>query len=151
MENKDFRVKLDRIELIDFQLNRKPLESSTEVFDFDITIQTKILSKREILIQVVNVTLKDKADGEKIFATISVMVGFLVENLVEALKFNEADGSFKMPIEIDSTIKSIAVSTVRGILFGLLRGTYLHDAILPIIPIPFPETKENMQSIVGGK
>jgi len=38
-----------------------------------------------------------------------------------------------LPSEFITTINSLSLSTSRGILFMLFRGTFLHSAILPII------------------
>lgn len=45
------------------------------------------------------------------------------------------DGKLNVPLDIEVLLKGTALSTTRGILFSELRGTYLHDAIFPLIDI----------------
>ena len=39
----------------------------------------------------------------------------------------------ELPTDIIVTINSISISTIRGIMFSTFKGTYLHNAFLPII------------------
>lgn len=40
-----------------------------------------------------------------------------------------------LPAEVVLEINAIAVNTTRGMLFSLFRGTYLHQAIMPVIDL----------------
>jgi hypothetical protein len=39
----------------------------------------------------------------------------------------------KLPEEFLTTINSISISTVRGVMFSQFKGTFLHNAILPVV------------------
>lgn len=39
----------------------------------------------------------------------------------------------KLPKKAFDTLNDIAISTVRGLMFSSFRGTFLHNAILPIV------------------
>jgi hypothetical protein len=39
----------------------------------------------------------------------------------------------KLPSDIIIAMNSISISTIRGIMFSTFKGTYLHNAFLPVI------------------
>jgi len=47
----------------------------------------------------------------------------------------KGDGGYVIPHELNVAINRISLSTSRGILFSELRGYYLQDMILPLLPI----------------
>ena len=48
--------------------------------------------------------------------------------------------SISEPLDIFiSTLNSISISTTRGMMFSAFRGTFLHNAILPLIDPAFKE------------
>ena len=42
-------------------------------------------------------------------------------------------GVYNFPQEFMVAINSISISTLRGIMFSLFRGTFLHKAVLPVV------------------
>ena len=48
------------------------------------------------------------------------------------------DNNFDIPVDLEIMLKSVSISTARGVVFSELRGTYLHGAILPLIDIATP-------------
>ena len=55
--------------------------------------------------------------------------GFEFENLASFV----VDKEVKLPSDIIIAINSISISTIRGIMFSTFKGTYLHNAFLPVI------------------
>lgn len=47
--------------------------------------------------------------------------------------FNDEKQRFELPEDIIQSLNSISVSTTRGLMFAYFRGTFLHNALLPII------------------
>ena len=63
--------------------------------------------------------------------SIKVSCVYYIDNLTE---FKSTDNKqFDFPNDFISTVNSISISTARGIMFSQLKGTFLHNAILPIL------------------
>ena len=51
----------------------------------------------------------------------------------ELKKFMTEDKKFNLSDSFILTINSVAISTTRGLMFSSFKGTFLHEAILPLI------------------
>ena len=56
---------------------------------------------------------------------------------------NEENNSISLPEGMVVTLNSISISTVRGVMYGVFRGTFLDGAILPVVD-PTGEKKETI-------
>lgn len=129
MENHNISFKIDTIELLDYSLSGKDKNIPNEaVFNFDINIEHRFDIKKERFVVITN--YKIWIEGiENAIGSASISCIFNV------LKLNEYfDGNnINLPDDFITTINSLSLSTSRGVLFMLFRGTFLHSAILPII------------------
>jgi hypothetical protein len=57
---------------------------------------------------------------------------FVIENFEEIVVKNQFN-KLEVPENVIDTLNSISISTIRGLMFGAFKGTFLHHAILPII------------------
>lgn len=129
MENNNISFKIDTIELLDYSLSGKDKEIPPEaVFNFDINIEHRfdIQNNRIIVISNFMIFIEGK-EGDVGRASISC-----IYNILEMGEYIDGN-DITIPSEFITTINSLSLSTSRGILFMLFRGTFLHSAILPII------------------
>lgn len=129
MDNNNISFKIDAIELLDYSLSGKDKEIPNEaVFNFDINIEHRfdILNNRIIAISNFKIFIEG-IEGDVGRASISCIF-----NILEMSKYIDGN-DITIPGEFITTINSLSLSTSRGILFMLFRGTFLHSAILPII------------------
>ena len=68
-------------------------------------------------------------DNAFILGKLSSSLIFEFENLASFV----VDKEVKLPSDIIIAINSISISTIRGIMFSTFKGTYLHNAFLPVI------------------
>lgn len=129
MGNNNISFKIDTIELLDYSLSGKDKNIPAEaVFNFDINIEHRFDVKNNLIIAVTNYRIWIEEIQDAVgSASISC-----VYNIMEMNKYVEGK-DIKLPSEFITTINSLSLSTSRGILFMLFRGTFLHNAILPII------------------
>ena len=66
---------------------------------------------------------------------------FEVENFADFI--NEENGDVNLPEILSNSLNSITLSTVRGLMFSGFKGTFLHNAILPVIDPNSLIKKEN--------
>lgn len=129
MENNSVSFKIDRIELLDYSLSGKDKSIPDEaVFNFDINIEHRFDVQNNWIVAITNF----KILIENIEDAVGSASVSCIYNIQDMNKYVE-EKSIKLPDEFITTINSLSLSTSRGILFMLFRGTFLHNAILPII------------------
>lgn len=129
MDNNNISFKIDAIELLDYSLSGKDKEIPSEaVFNFDINIEHRFDIQNNRIIAISNFKIFiEGTEGDVGRASISCIF-----NILEMSKYIDGN-DITIPSEFITTINSLSLSTSRGILFMLFRGTFLHSAILPII------------------
>ncbi|HEX6428032.1 MAG TPA: hypothetical protein VF008_10120, partial [Niastella sp.] len=59
---------------------------------------------------------------------------FQLENFEQVIQF-DAENKLNVPQPLIDLVNTISISTVRGIMFSIFKGTMLHNAFLPIIDV----------------
>lgn len=127
--NNSLSFNLKKIELIEKSLKSRKLEDNT-VFKYDVLLYQHVDSINSIIIVNPRVTIKDTNNESDVLAHFSVNFIFHVEDIKQFI--DEKNESIKLPEMLIMTINSISISTLRGIIYSELRGTFLHHTILPI-------------------
>ena len=124
--------KMVDIQIIKFSINQ-PLEIETSLtnFNFKITPDVRIADQLHHIAAIMNIEV-ETMDMLHQFANMSIGYVFEIENFDEVIPL-DANGLYNVPDPLVVTLLSVATSTTRGILFTYLKGTFLHNAILPII------------------
>lgn len=128
-EKIDIQFQLKNIELVEVNLTPpKALEQQSKTFNYNIGIEHRIIEDKKMLHNIVSIGVHGD-DKEHLLGKLKVAISFEINNFSDLVKDKKA----KIPEEMLSLFNSIAISTTRGIMFSQFRGTYLHNAILPII------------------
>lgn len=120
---------IEGIELLEYSIisPSKEIEPNTPFrFDMNVEHRFNIDSKRIFVVVSIEIFIQDtdiKLGNSKISCIYSVL---------ELDKFLIKD-KISFPNAFITTLNSISLSTCRGVLFTLFRGTFLHNAILPIV------------------
>lgn len=130
-QTKEVIFQLKGIDLLDVQLKHpeKSLQQKT-TYQFDISIEHRINHDKKLVIVICAVTVLD-ADKSVQFGSLKASCIFEVTNMEDFTVNNQKQ--VKFPIAILTTFNSITISTVRGIMFSHFKGTFLHNALLPIV------------------
>lgn len=141
MENNQINFRLHGLEIIGLTINPRPIEGFTgATFNFNYTIDNTIDDDRNLVISIVKVEITEL--GKTILlGNITVGLGIEVVDLKNALPRNSENKSI-IPQDFDLLVKTMAISTTRGIMFSEFKGTYLHNAILPIVIQSLPNQTE---------
>ena len=127
--NVNFQVK--GIELLEINLNPIQIPLSPEkVYNFNINIEQRINNEEKLVIVITSVDIIHEQD-QQCHASIKTSVIFLIENLQDFITPNTSQVNF--PDQFIVTLNSISLSTTRGIMFSNFKGTFMHNAILPIV------------------
>ncbi len=128
----NIEMQLKAIELLNSSIILPP-NANTPItnFNFNINIESKVDENKKLIYVIVNVEIKND-DQSFIVGTISVSCVYQIFNFDEAIKLNN-DGKINIPPKLVETLNIISISTVRGAMFATFKGTFLHNAFLPII------------------
>jgi hypothetical protein len=130
-EQKNISFRLKNIELSQSSLSvvSDSITNDT-IFKFNINIEHLVnLNENVIAIKPIVEIFIEENNTKTILGGLSASLVFEFENLPSFVIDNEV----KLPTDIIIAINSISISTIRGIMFSTFKGTYLHNAFLPII------------------
>ncbi|KHJ36878.1 hypothetical protein PBAC_29130 [Pedobacter glucosidilyticus] len=113
--------------------------SEKEVFKFNLNLEHLLDPGKEILIVKTHVNILVE-DSEEAVGVIKSQVIFKVLDLVSYFQ----ESKLNLPDIFISTLNSISISTTRGMMFSAFRGTFLHNAILPLIDPAFKEEDKDL-------
>ena len=128
-ENISFKI--EGIELLEYSMKAPQtiLPDNLEYkFEFGIEHKINLEIKKIFVICSISI-LSEQFEGSFANAKISCIYGFPE---IETF-FNKDDKKIEIPENVSITLNSITLSTCRGVMFTLLRGTFLHYVILPIV------------------
>lgn len=131
MEQRNYRIKIDGVDLLSKTLNTL---STAENITFNHQLKTQAIGdeEKDMVVVFVQVKISNLNMPSKVAAEINIAMRFGIENFKDVFPKNET-GKYFIPSEVENLLKSMSISTMRGIMFSEFRGTPLHQAILPII------------------
>lgn len=126
-------LQLKAIELLrqSFHLPADVEAESLTSFTFKLGANFTANAVDKLLFVVVNVEVYDGQEKHAI-ASIVVSCVYYVANFNEVIKTGD-NGNFSFPTPLVEKLVSDAISTTRGVMFAAFKGTFLHNAILPIM------------------
>jgi hypothetical protein len=134
IKNKDFNVEMQirAIELLNSSLTL-PANPNTPIinFNFNISIESRADAVNKLVFVIVHIDIKND-DLSVFLGTLSVSCIFEIVNFEDVIKV-EDDGKVNIPQQLIETLNIISISTTRGVMFSTFKGTFLHNAVLPII------------------
>lgn len=112
-------------------------------FNFNINLESKIDNQQKLIFVVASIEIKTE-DLQTLLGNITVSCIYEVANFDEVVKVKE-DNKIELSQQPLDVLNSITISTTRGIMFSTFKGTFLHNALLPIVdpkafvPTPLPQ------------
>jgi len=130
-EKKLITFSLKAVELLDFSMNhpQKPL-TDNKLFHFDIKLEHKLNNENKLLISVIYIDIFNEKRDFKLGTVVTSCV-FEIANFSDFI--DSVNNKINFPEDFLVNINAITISTARGVMFSQFRGTYLHNALLPII------------------
>lgn len=140
MENDVIKFRFAGIEIVSKSINPAPLKGVGLEFLFDLQFEIRVVAEHKLVIPVVTIKVRGGEIPEEL-ANIVVSSFFEVEDFENVIKIND-HGLHVIPPSLDATIRPVAISTTRGVMYSEFRGTYLNNAILPVIYMTQLKSKE---------
>lgn len=127
--NIEFQIRA--IELLDSCLNapKKQLPNNS-IFQFDINLEHRLNVENKLVIVVCSVSIFSEKK-EELLGQLKASCIYNVSNIDEFLV--KESNELRFPDDFVTTLNSISISTTRGMMFSFFRGTFLHNAVLPMV------------------
>lgn len=106
-------------------------DTSFENLKFNIGVQSKLDSVTRMISVEVSADVITE-DAKTHLGAVSVSFLYQMVNFEEVFKLN-AHNEYEMPPGLAADLSVISYSTTRGVMFAIFKGTFLHNAILPLI------------------
>lgn len=128
-EQIEFQIKA--IELLDSSISApdKPF-SGNRLFQFDISVEHRISLEKRLIKVICSVTVHDESKETR-FGNIRTSCTYEIQDLPKY--YNKKEKRFDLPEQIITSLNTISISTTRGVMFSFFSGTFLHNAVLPVI------------------
>lgn len=130
-EEKPFNFQIKGIEILDSSIVRpKSKIDGNTVFGFELQAQHSFNLERELVIVTCNISVLDNNSKDKL-GHVNVSCLYYVENFEQY--FDKKTNAPNLPQGVITMLNSISISTIRGVMYGIFRGTFLNGAILPVV------------------
>ncbi len=130
-ESQKIELQIKGVEVLDFMIktpNTKILEGNA--YQFEIKIEHTSQEDKDLLFVICMVKIHDK-QKENLYCQIRTSCAYLIQGLH---RFKDLESNkIKLPTNLMNMLNSSSVSTTRGVLHCNLKGTFLHNATLPMV------------------
>ncbi|MBK9509968.1 MAG: hypothetical protein IPO04_11140 [Cytophagaceae bacterium] len=125
----NFQIK--GIEALEFNITEPKVKIESEnTFGFELLLEHNIdLEKNSVAVECY-IKIGSENNATQFAALKTVCIYEIPDLNSHAISTKD---NIKLPDSLVVSLNSVTISTVRGVAFTLFRGTYLHNAILPII------------------
>lgn len=131
--NKERLYTIQGIELISFSIAPKYLAGqSKKTVEFKVGQEAKINETKRLVLIFTKVALKEPEKNISL-ASLELVCGFKVP-VFDRLLTKDKDGNYLISAELNTDLLKISLATSRGVLYSQLRGSYLQDITLPLLP-----------------
>lgn len=128
-ENVEFQ--LINIEILESEIKtpKEPLPNNL-IFSFDIVLEQRFNIEQELIFVVCDITIFPQNNTEQKLGKYRSSCIFKVNNLKQYITEKK---EIDIPENFIITINAVAISTTRGLMFSMFKGTFLQGAILPLL------------------
>lgn len=146
IKHTDFTVDLQlrAIELLNSSINMPAVPNlPLSNLNFNINLESKADSTEKLVFVIVTVEVKSE-DQNYILGALTISCIYNIVNFEDIIKLDPS-GNLDIPQPLIEILNSISISTARGAMFTIFKGTFLHNAFLPIIdPKSFQPLKKEI-------
>lgn len=128
-----YRFSLQNIELHESHV--QPPASAEEAasgVNFNVNLENSVHEEHGWVLCKVTVVVATQRSMLQV-GRLAVMVAFKLADYAALIKTES--GKAVIPEDLLATLNGIAISTTRGIMFGVFKGTPLHGALLPLMDV----------------
>lgn len=129
-----YRYAINRIELRESHIHPVPAQDEVASgMNFNVNLENAVHEESGSVLCIVTVLIQTQKSAVAV-GKLSALVSFSIEDYNTLIQKND-QGLAVIPPELLATLNGIAISTTRGIMFGVFKGTPLHGAVLPLLDV----------------
>ncbi len=129
-----YRYSINAIELREAHIHPAPLpEEAASGLNFNVNLENLVHDEQGWILSVVTVNISTQRSSLPV-GRLAAEVSFSLADYTSHIPKND-QGIAVLPPELMATLNGIAISTTRGIMFGVFKGTPLHGALLPLMDV----------------
>lgn len=123
-------IQLKGIEVLDACINHpKYAMPELKIFHFEIKLEHKINTEKKFIAVLMYVDVY----SDQIEAKLGSLTSSCIFDIADFDISTNSKNKVVFPDEFLTAINSISISTTRGIMYNQFKGTFLHNALLPIV------------------
>lgn len=133
MSKQDTPVQLQykALEILHSSLNVPQEDANIGNFHFNINLDTKADGAQKLLVMIVQVEVRTEDQQQ-------VLGALVLSNIYEVTNFEQVitadfNGNLNVPPGLTELLATQSIATARGVMFSTFKGTFLHNAVLPLI------------------
>jgi len=140
-KEKKFNFQIKGIEIIETSLIAPKVRIDNKtIFGFDLQVKQSFNLEKDLAIVTCTINVLNNDTKDKL-GHISAACLYYVEKLEQFIDTKKNLAS--LPESAVVMLNSISISTTRGVMYSVFRGTFLNGAILPVINPVAPVSKTN--------
>lgn len=129
----DKPFKIHGIQLLTFSIQPQPAKAHKGIFEFHVRQERKTNADKGLII-IYTIIAINESGKETTLANLEVACGFEIDSFENVIK-KEGESDYIIPHELNIAISKMSLAVSRGVLFSQVRGSYLQDLTLPLLPI----------------
>lgn len=139
-KEKPFNFQIKGIEILESSIiaPKNKLDSNI-VFGFDLEVKQSFNLENELSIVTSTVNVFDNNTKVKL-GHLTASCIFYIEKLENYI--DKEKNILTLPESAIIMLNSISISTIRGVMYGVFRGTFLNGAILPVVNPSKPDEQK---------
>lgn len=131
MDSPVINYRIVGIELVYKNMEPMPPSGVGKQFFFDLRVEVKVNAENKLVLPFVTIKIRGGEDEIEL-AKIGVSCLFEIEDFEKHILLDE-NGLYTIPSVLETAIRPVSISTVRGVMYSEFKGTYLNNAILPVV------------------
>lgn len=130
-KEKEFNFQIKGVEILETSILAPKIRiNNNTIFDFELHLEHSFNLERELVIVTCVINVLDSDTKDKL-GHIKASCLYYVEKLEKYI--DKEHSTTTLPEGATVMLNSISISTVRGVMYGVFRGTFLNGAILPVV------------------
>lgn len=129
-----YRYSLIMVELRESHIHPvPPADEAASGLNFNVNLENAVHDVNGWVLCNVTVNITTQKSGLPV-GKLAASLSFALADFATHIHKNE-QGIAVLPPDLMATLNGIAISTTRGIMFGVFKGTPLHGALLPLMDV----------------
>ena len=146
MNNEELiQYRIAGVDIISKEMAQIPPNSITLQFHFDLNFEIKVLAEKKLVIPIISIKIRGGEKETTVLGGIKMACLFEIIDFEKKILINDK-GEYAIPPNLEVAIMPITISTSRGVMYSEFKGTYLQNAILPVIMMDSFKRNDQIES-----